>query len=333
MLPNMNYGEKKFHSLHFSLLQIILDLVAVLLIIYYTGGVESPLYALLIFNVVFAAFFLPGRIVIFLVTIAFMASVGGALLEMYEYIPHYRVEGAFSFTLYQNQNYLMIFFALFGIAIYMSIYIVNAIAKELYARERELTEAYHDYEISEENKARYARAIINAVKPIFDFLVNKLNNTGQPDSGGNAETEAQAAIANDLFMHIDMLSETALNKSEEDFDEISLEKIIAGEIRNIREFADKSGVKLKYTCKIDNKALHRASRVDLSQAFNLILDVCVRRSQKDTFIKVDLHETGEFFKFSFAYEDSNYRTRDESVNIYSDINTEKLKLAQCKKNL
>ena len=40
----------KFNPLHFSLLQIILDLTTLMLLVYYTGTIETPLYMLFIFH-------------------------------------------------------------------------------------------------------------------------------------------------------------------------------------------------------------------------------------------------------------------------------------------
>jgi hypothetical protein len=42
----------KFNPLHFSLLQMNLDICALYLLVYYTGTIESPLYMLFIFHMI-----------------------------------------------------------------------------------------------------------------------------------------------------------------------------------------------------------------------------------------------------------------------------------------
>ena len=48
----------KFNPLHFSLLQIILDLTTLMLLVYHTGTIETPLYMLFIFHMIIGSLIL-----------------------------------------------------------------------------------------------------------------------------------------------------------------------------------------------------------------------------------------------------------------------------------
>ncbi len=49
----------RFNPLHFSLLQMVLDLIALLLLVHFTGGIESPLYMLFVFHMIIGSLILP----------------------------------------------------------------------------------------------------------------------------------------------------------------------------------------------------------------------------------------------------------------------------------
>lgn len=53
----------KFNCLHLSLIQIVLDLIALMVLVYYTGIMESPLYMFFIFHMIIGSLILPGFIV------------------------------------------------------------------------------------------------------------------------------------------------------------------------------------------------------------------------------------------------------------------------------
>ena len=59
----------KFNPLYISLTQMILDLISLLLLVYFTGGIESPLYMLFVFHMIVGSLILPGAVVYTLATI------------------------------------------------------------------------------------------------------------------------------------------------------------------------------------------------------------------------------------------------------------------------
>src|ERR1035437_465580 len=57
-------SDEGFNPIHFSILQMVLDLYALCLLVYYSGGIESPLFLLFIFHLVVGSWVLP-KFVIF----------------------------------------------------------------------------------------------------------------------------------------------------------------------------------------------------------------------------------------------------------------------------
>ena len=154
----------KVHSLHFSLLQISVDFVFLLLIIYFTGGVESPFNTFFVFHLIIGSLILPGAVINLLMTLVLLISITGSILEYNGLVPHYQITGIIEHPLYNDTNYLIVFYSTFAIVVYISIYLANSIAKVLYQREKALATAYKELEEAERSKSRYVMTVVHDLK-------------------------------------------------------------------------------------------------------------------------------------------------------------------------
>ena len=164
ILPDKIPNENCFHSVHFALLQIGFDFFALMLFIYFTGGIETPLFAFFIFHVIIASLLLSHSLVNLIITLTIIFSSFGAILECINVLPHYSLEGLWHISLYDNLNYLVIYFALFSITLYLSSYLANSIASNLYDREQKITVAYSELENAEKTKSRYVMTVVHDLK-------------------------------------------------------------------------------------------------------------------------------------------------------------------------
>ncbi len=154
----------KVHSLHFSLLQMTVDFIFLMLIIYFTGGVESPFNTFFIFHLIIGSLILPGAIVTTLMTSVIILSILGSVLEYKGIIPHYQIYGVIKYPLYNDVQYIVVFFATFAFVVYVSIYLANSISKVLYQREKALYIAYKELEEAERSKSRYVMTFVHDLK-------------------------------------------------------------------------------------------------------------------------------------------------------------------------
>lgn len=162
--------------IHLSIAQICVDFVALISFIYFTGGVENPLlYGFFIFHVIIGSLLLPGWIVYLIMTCVLAVTTIWAILEMHCIIPHYGIHGLLNAPLYQNKFYLLIFFSVFGLTIYISIYLANTIARQLYKRERLLVQAYHELEEAEKSKSHYVMMVVHDLKSPIAAATTYLN--------------------------------------------------------------------------------------------------------------------------------------------------------------
>jgi len=151
-----------------------MDFLCLLVVIHFTGGIETPLYIFFIFHVIIGSLILPGPVIFLIVTLTYIITVTGGILELNEIIPHHSLQ-IFSFTLYNNTEYLIIFFVLFGTGLFLSTYFSNSIAKDLYVRENRLTKAYFDLENAEKSKTRYVMTIVHDLKTPIAAATTYLN--------------------------------------------------------------------------------------------------------------------------------------------------------------
>ncbi|MGQ9818902.1 MAG: sensor histidine kinase [Candidatus Kapaibacteriales bacterium] len=154
----------KVHSLHFSLLQICFDLLSLSMLVYFTGGIESPLSTFFVFHTILGSLLLPGNVITLLITIVILLNVSVSIGELYNVFPHQQISGFIEHSLYNNLNYLIVFYFTFSIVVYISIYLANSIAKVLYERERSLTIAINELQEAERNKSRYVMNVVHDLK-------------------------------------------------------------------------------------------------------------------------------------------------------------------------
>ncbi len=164
----------KFHDLHFSLIQILCDFASLLVFIYFTGGVETPLFTFFLFHVIIGSLILPGAVVNLINTLTLAVTISGAYLEMKGVIYHYSFNVIPS-ELYVNSGYLIFFFTIFGIGLYLATYLANSIAQELYIREYKLTMAYAELENAEKTKSRYVMTVVHDLKTPIAAATTYLN--------------------------------------------------------------------------------------------------------------------------------------------------------------
>lgn len=156
--------KTKLHSLHLSFLQITVDFIFLMLIIYFTGGVESPFNTFFVFHLIIGSLILPGVIVTTLITFVIIISICGSLLEFKGIIPHYQIYGIVKHSLYNDVDYLVVFFSTFAFVVYVSIYLANSISKVLYQREKALHNAYKQLEEAEKSKSKYVMTFVHDLK-------------------------------------------------------------------------------------------------------------------------------------------------------------------------
>ena len=125
----------------FTHAQIVLDLLALTVLLHFTGGVENPFYLFYIFHITTASILLPRRFGF--VYAALATTLYGILIwaELAGMIPHVHLAGFVTLQRYQRGVYVGAVLLSFGLTLFFSAYLASAIAEALRRRERQLLES------------------------------------------------------------------------------------------------------------------------------------------------------------------------------------------------
>ncbi len=161
---HIKFDVNKFNPVHLSLLQIVLDFTSLMLLVHYTGGIESPLYMLFVFHMIIGSLILPGILinsVAIVIVGVFWFMVFG---EYYGLLPHLSVKGLLGTSIYNDFNYVMSFAVIFAFVIFISVMLTNRIARQLYQLEQKLFESLAKLKIAEVEKQKYIIGVVHEIK-------------------------------------------------------------------------------------------------------------------------------------------------------------------------
>jgi adenylate cyclase len=119
-----------------------------ILLVHFSGGVESPLLFYFIFHLILASILLSPRACYFFATLAALAVGASAILEYRGIIPHVSL-GLIPASVYQNGLYIAAVLFFFTTCLYISVYLATSVTinlrqkdEELLRLQQELSDAY-----------------------------------------------------------------------------------------------------------------------------------------------------------------------------------------------
>ena len=119
-------------------IHIVLDLVALAMLLHFTGGIENPFIFLFVFHVISAGILLHYRAAYVLATSAIFLVILLVGLEYSGVIPHVHLEGFASAGLYKQGTYILGVLIALATLLFGSAYMVAHISGQLRKRQREV---------------------------------------------------------------------------------------------------------------------------------------------------------------------------------------------------
>lgn len=243
----------RFNPMYLSLLQMLLDLLFLLLLVYYTGGIESPLYMLFIFHMLIGSLILPGSVVYSVATIFVLLFASMNLLEYFGILQHHHVNGLMDFHLYDKINFVAAFVSTFAFMIFVSIYLSNGIARQLYKREKDLVESIKKINAAEKEKQKYIMGIVHELKTPIVAVASYIDIILQKFLGPLDETVEEKLIRakyrtdEGIQMINDVLNVSKLNLYDRfDEEEVDIKTLISGVMRRRKAYADSHLIKMNF---------------------------------------------------------------------------------------
>jgi len=256
----VRFDVNRFNPLYLSLLQIILDLIALLLLVYYTGGIESPLYIFFVFLVIIGSLILPGTLVYAMAAVFVISFVVLTALEHYEVIEHHSIDGLLNFSLYNNPLYVGAFLFTFAFMTFVSVYLANGMARQLYKREKDLVDSMKKINAAEKEKQKYIMGIVHEIKTPIVAVASYIDIILQKFLGPIDETieeklvRAKNRTDEGIQMINDVLNVSKLTLYDQyDEEEIDIYEIVSGVMKRRKASAEAHLIKLNLFDKREKK--------------------------------------------------------------------------------
>jgi len=167
--------REEFNEIEFSLLQIALDLLSLNIIIYFTGGIETPFILFYIFHMIIGSLILPVKLVRTIAGMVMAFLFTFALLEYNGIIFHQKIEGLLRFKIYDDLVFICAYLFLIGFVLFVSIELTHKIVGDLYQRELQLKKALEELREAEKTKQKYVMTIVHELKSPISASVSILD--------------------------------------------------------------------------------------------------------------------------------------------------------------
>ena len=274
----VRFDVTRFNPLYLSLLQIILDLIALLLLVHYTGGIESPLYMNFVFLIIIGSLILPGTLVYTMAAVFVLAFAALTALEHFQAIPHHSINGLLSFPLYDNPDYVGAFLFTFAFVTFVSVYLANGMARQLYKREKDLVDSMKKINAAEKEKQKYIMGIVHEIKTPIVAVASYIDIILQKFLGPIDETieeklvRAKNRTDEGIQMINDVLNVSKLTLYDQyDEEEVDIYEIVSGVVKRRKISADAHLIKLNLFDVRDKKEKFKGDKFLLDIAFSNLI--------------------------------------------------------------
>jgi len=311
----------------YGYIHIFLDLIALTVILHYTGGIENPFIFFFVLHIIAASIVLPYKTVYLLTTSAIIMVALLIGLEYAEIIPHNNLTGFVMPYRYKEASRILAVLVALATVLYAATYMASAISGELRKRQRQvvqlreslLQEKTRELEQSskeiaklEEEKSRFLsflgiaahdlKAPLTAIQGYLWVLVGgfagKLN-----DKQKNMLERSTHRITELLNLISDLLDIPRIETGQivQEMKDVSLGQIVKKCLQDQRGLAKEKGVKLKVELP-EKLPRIRASSPRLQQVITNLVNnaitytpegtVTVIVKEKENDIQVEVIDTG-----------------------------------------
>lgn len=197
----ISYSQYIKSHQRFANLQIFTDWIALVLLVHYTGGIESPVIFYFIFHVIIAAILLSRKACYLQTSFAVLLIISLSILEYVNIIPHVQIKELFPNLIYNNSLYLLsvLFFCI--TSLYVSAYLTTSIANQIRKREKEIvilrdniTDAYQALEKKDREKSEFTYKVTHELRAPLSAIQSLLKSIEEGYAGEISEKAKELVI-------------------------------------------------------------------------------------------------------------------------------------------
>lgn len=293
----LKHDADKFNPLHLSILQMVSDLIALMLIVYFTGSVESPLLLFFVIHMIVGSLILPGFIIYAFAAIIVLSFWGITVGEYYSIIHHYHIIGFLPTSLHQQFNYVLAINLSFAFLVFMIVLIANRMANQLYRREQQLVESIEKINAAEKEKQKYISGIVHEIKTPLSAVHSYLDLVLQKFLGPLDELVEEKLVrarrrsteAIELINNVLKISKLQVENSFVK-EEVDISTILARAIKSAKVNAEAKGVKLALKNKRKEKRTIAGDPLLIQIALSNIIANAIKYNNMDGIVEIDVDE-------------------------------------------
>jgi signal transduction histidine kinase len=296
----VKHEADRFNPLHMSILQMISDTVVLMLIVYFTGSVESPLLVFFVIHMIVGSLILPGFLIYTFAVVIVLAFCAITIGEYYSILQHYHVVGYLPSSLYQHFNFLLAINVTFAFMVIMIVLISNRMANQLYIREQQLIESIEKINSAEKEKQKYISGIVHEIKtplaavhsyldlilqkflgPLDEVLEDKLTRAKR-------RSEEAIELINNVLKLSKLKLEDSFNKEE-----VDIASVLARTIKVAKVNADAKGVKLSLFNKRKGKYKIEGDPLLIQIALSNVISNAIKYNNMDGVVEINIEEDSD----------------------------------------
>ena len=286
-----------FNPLHLSILQMVSDLIALMLVVYFTGSVESPLLLFFVIHMIVGSLILPGFVIYTFAVVIVLTFWGITVGEYYSLLPHYHIIGFLPTPLHKHFNYVLAINVSFAFLVDMIVLIANRMANQLYVREQQLLESIDKINAAEKEKQKYISGIVHEIKTPLAAVHSYLDLVLQKFLGPLDE------IVEEKLTRARMRSEEAIElinnvlkisklRIEDSFvkEEVDIASILARAIKSAKVNAEAKGVKLSIVKHRKEKHKIEGDPLLIQIALSNLISNAIKYNNMDGVVEIEIDE-------------------------------------------
>lgn len=296
----LKHDADKFNPLHLSILQMIGDLISLMLIVYYTGSVESPLLLFFVIHMIVGSLILPGFVIYTFAVSVVLVFWGITVGEYYGIITHHHIFGFLPASLHQSFNYVLAINLSFAFLLFMIVLIANRMANQLYVREQQLLESIDKINTAEKEKQKYISGIVHEIKTPLAAVHSYLDLVLQKFLGPLDEVVEEKLIrarrrSDEAIELINNVLKISKLKLEDSFnkEEVDIASILARTIKVAKVNADAKGVKLSLLNKRKEKHKIIGDPLLIQIALSNVISNAIKYNNMDGVVEINVEEDSD----------------------------------------
>jgi signal transduction histidine kinase len=270
-LARMKSGLSIHRARTYGTIHLLLDLVAFIVLLHFTGGIENPFVFYFVLHIIGASVILHYKTVYLLALTKIAAVMLLVGLEYTAIIPHVHLAGFAPPTLYRDAGYILAILVVLATALFATAYMATSVSGELRKRQREVVQlsqrllkkrtselerASDEIAKLEEEKSRFLRFLGMAahdlkapLTAIQGFLWVMLGGyAGElTDKQRNMLERSSHRIKELLNLISDLLDIPRIETGQlvQEMKQVSLSQVVKASLVDLRQLAKEKGLRLK----------------------------------------------------------------------------------------